>query len=268
MLIIKGFIIGLGKILPGVSGAVLAINLGIYQKLLNSITNFFNAWKNNLKFLLLVGVGGLIAIIFGSKVLIYLLANYKFITMMFFVGLITGGTYNFGKNIKYSYKSIIVILMITSIFSLLSLNTFNNNYLLSGKITDYLILFLGGFIEIFASIVPGISATSLLMIIGIYDIVLKMTANIYNLNYVLSNINLYICYGAGMLLSFIINIYLINYLLKKYHNQSYSIIFGLAISSIIFLIVMTFKTNFSILQFILGIILLVLGMLLSNILDK
>ena len=101
MLIIKGFIIGLGKIMPGVSGAMLAINFSIYEKLLDALTNFFNDWKNNLKFLILLGIGGILAIVFGSKFLLYLFDNYKFMTMMFFIGLIMGGSYNFSKKIQY-----------------------------------------------------------------------------------------------------------------------------------------------------------------------
>ena len=85
--------------MPGVSGALLAINFGIYEKLLDTLTNFFDDWKNNLKFLLFLGSGGLLAIIFGSKFLLYLFNNYRFITMMFFVGLIIGGSYKFAKGI-------------------------------------------------------------------------------------------------------------------------------------------------------------------------
>ena len=51
LLFLKGIIIGIGKIIPGVSGALLAINFNVYERLLNSLTNFFDDWKNNLKFI-------------------------------------------------------------------------------------------------------------------------------------------------------------------------------------------------------------------------
>ena len=71
-----------------------------------------------------------------------------------------------------------------------------------------------------------------------------------------------------MFLSFIINSYLIKYLFSYHRNLTNTIIFGLSITSIIFLLMITFKCNFNIINFILGIMLLVTGILLSCILDK
>ena len=159
--------------------------------------------------------------------------------------------------------SLIIILLLY-----MSLNSFNNIYTLKHNFTDNIIFFIGGIIEVFASIVPGISATSLFMMIGIYNHILKIVSSLFNYSYVINNINLYISYGLGMFISFIVNIYLIDYCLKKYHNLTYNIIFALSLSSIIFLIIITFRLNITIIEFILGIMLLIIGLLLSCILDK
>lgn len=268
MLLIKGFLVGLGKIIPGVSGALLAINFNIYEKLINSLTNFFDDWKNNLRFLLLFGVGAISAIVFCSNIILYLLNNYKFITLMFFVGLILGGVYNFSKNISFNAKKIFVILGIVGIFLFVSIYSFNNKYILNNSFMDNIVFFIGGITEIFASIVPGISGTSLMMMMGIYEYILKMMALIFDYNYVLDNINIYISYGIGMFLSFIINTYLISYFLKRYRNQSNVVIFGLSLSSIVFLIITLFQIRISIIEFILGIMLLVIGIVIACIMDK
>ena len=63
MLILKGIIIGLGKIIPGVSGSMLAISMGIYQKMIDSINNFFDNIKTNFLFLFKIGLGVLISIV-------------------------------------------------------------------------------------------------------------------------------------------------------------------------------------------------------------
>ena len=105
LLFIKGIIVGIGKIMPGVSGAMLAINLNVYEKLINAITSFFDDVRDNFKFLLIFGIGILLSIIFGSKVIIYLFDNYRFITMCFFLGLLIGGSYIFSKGIKYNLNS-------------------------------------------------------------------------------------------------------------------------------------------------------------------
>ena len=268
ILFLKALVIGIGKIVPGVSGAMLAINFNVYEKAINSITNFFDDWKNNLKFILIFGLGILLSIVFGSGIILHLLINYKFITMMFFIVLILGGTYNFARKVKYNYKNILLILIVFLCLAIFSIIGVNNDYQFKDNFFDNIIFFVGGVIEIFASIVPGISGTSLLMILGIYSEVLKMTASIFNFSYVFNHINIYLSYGLGMFLSFIINTYLINYLLKRHKNTTYSIILGLSCASILFLIVITFKIHFSIIDLIIGIMLLVLGLLLSCILDK
>ena len=268
MLFIKGLIVGIGKIIPGVSGAVLAINFKVYERLLTSITTFFNNPKENIKFLLIFGSGVLLSIVLGSNIILYLLNNYHFITMMFFIGLIIGGTYSFAKDIKFNNQIITIIILIIILMLWISLNNFNNIYVMKNTFNDNIIFFIGGIIEAFASIVPGISATSLFMVIGIYNHILTMISLFFNFNYVINNINLYISYGVGMLLSFIFTIYLLNYALKKYRNLSYSIIFALSIASILFLIIITFRIEITIIEIIIGIMLLVVGLLLSCILDK
>ena len=262
MLFIKAFLVGIGKIIPGVSGAMLAINFNIYERLLDSLTNFFSNYKENIKFLLIFGFAMMLAIVLGSNIIMYLLSNYKFVTMMFFLGLIIGGVYNFSENIKFNYRSIIIAIVVISLFTFVT--TFNIT--INNK--SNIIFFVGGIIEILASIIPGISATSLLMMLGIYDDVIKMVSMSFNYYYVVNNINIYISYILGMFLSFIISVFLINYLIKKYRNQSYIVIFILSIISIIYLIKMIFLIKTSILTFIIGVMFLVLGLLLSCILDK
>lgn len=268
LIFIKGFVVGIGKIIPGVSGAMLAMYLNVYEKILDSVTNFFNDWKTNIKFIVIFGLGLILAIVLGSRLILYFFTNYKFLTVMFFVGLILGGTYNFSKKITYNYINIILILALITIFLIFSLINFNNTYILKYNFVDNIVFFIGGVIDIFASLVPGISGTSLLMSIGIYNNILVMISSIFNMTYVFDNYNIYISYTLGMFISFILNAYLINYFLSKYRNVAYSIILGLSISSILFLLVNIFKNSFTIIEFILGIILLTLGILLSCILDK
>ena len=268
MLFIKGFVVGIGKIIPGVSGAMLAINFKIYERLLDAVTNFFSDWKKNLRFLLVFGSGILLAIILFSNIILFLLNNYKFITMMLFIGLILGGVYNFSLGIKYNYRNIILIIIISLLFLVMSLYNFNNDYIIKNSFVDNIMFFVGGVIEIFASIVPGISGTSLQMMFGLYNHILKMISMIFNISYFLKYYNLYLSYGLGMFLSFIINSYLISYFIKKYHNYSCCVILGLSISSILFLLVMTFRIKITLIEFIMGIMLFIVGLLLSCILDK
>ena len=132
--ILKGIIIGIGKIIPGVSGSVLAISLGIYEKAIYSFNNIFKDYRN-IYFLLKIFIGVLIAIIFGSKIILYFLNNYYTLTIFAFVGLILGSMNEINKNIKvkYWYMTILSFLVI-SILGFLNISnqfTINNNVVIS-----------------------------------------------------------------------------------------------------------------------------------------
>ena len=267
-LFLKGFIIGIAKIIPGVSGAMIAVNFSIYDKLINAVTHFFDDKKNNFKFLLIVGSGILLSIVFFSNIVRYLLMNHYVVVMMLFIGLIVGGTYNFSKNIDYSIKNIIIIALIVLIIVGISIFNIDNSYVMQGNYMDYLMFFVGGIIEIFSSIVPGISGTALLMLIGIYDNILMLLANMFNIYFILDNLMIYVSYGLGMFISFIVCSIFISYLLKKYRKLFDTIVLGLCISSIVLLIIMTFKSNFMLIDLLVGIVLFFVGIFISYLFDK
>ena len=247
---------------------MLAINFQVYEPLIKALSSFFDDWKYNLMFLIRISLGIILAIFLGSKVILLLFNNYRFMTLMFFIGLIMGGSYNYLKSIKYTFRNGIFLLVIFLIFIILSISNIHYVYTLKNNFYDDIIFFIGGIIEIAASIIPGISATSLLMILGIYQQVLLMIANILNLNYVFKFFNLYLAYGLGMFLSFIINIYLVNFLLNKYYDIFKIVIAGLSLASIGFLLISTFKLSFTAYEFILGIIILISGWLSTYLLDR
>lgn len=267
-LFFKGFIIGIGKIIPGVSGAMIAVSFNIYDRLINAVSNFFDNKKENFKFLFIVGSGILLSIVFFSNIIRYFICNYYFSTMMLFIGLIVGGTYNFSKNIKFNLKNIIIILLVISFMIFISLFKVDSNYIIKGNYLDYIIFFIGGVIEIFSSIVPGISGTALYMLIGIYDNILMLFSEIFNISFVIDNILIYISYGLGIMVSFIGCSLFISYLLKKYRNLFDIIVFGLCISSIILLFIMSFNGVFNLFEFIIGFILFFVGFILSYLFDR
>ena len=92
LLFIKGFILGVANIIPGVSGGTLAVSLGLYEKILDVIGNFLKNIKKNIGFLIPIVLGIGIALITTSKVVSYALTNFKPQTIFLFVGLIYGGT--------------------------------------------------------------------------------------------------------------------------------------------------------------------------------
>lgn len=247
---------------------MIAVSFGIYDKLINSITSFFDDKKNNIKFLFQIGSGIILSIVLFSNIIRYMINNYYFEVMLLFTGLITGGVYNFSKNIKFNLKNSLLIFLIITITLIITLsNISTSNYTLKGNIIDSIVFFLAGIIEIFSSIVPGISGTALFMIFGLYDSILLLMSNTLNITFILNNLSLYISYFLGLILSFIVISILISYLLKKYRKLFDIIIYSLSLSSIIILFFIIFKTTYTPVTLIIGIILFFFGILLSYLLS-
>lgn len=268
MLFIKGLIIGIGKVMPGVSGALLAINFKVYDRIVESLVNFFSDWKKNLRFLVELGLGIIIAIILFSNGIRYLLNNYNFLMMMLFMGLIGGGSYNYIRRVSYERREYKYILFIVGLLIGVSFMGQMDSYVISNNFNDNIMFFLGGIIEVFTSIIPGISGTAIMMIIGIYDMVLMLVGKIYDISYVINNINIYISYGLGIIISFILGTLLINYLLKKRKRLMEIMIGSFSIYSILMMGVMTFSKRASVIEIILGIMLMVVGIVIGFIMDN
>ena len=105
--LIKGVIIGIAKIIPGLSGAVLMISFNLYDRAIEAITHFFENPKKNFVFLLNLGLGIILGIILFSKVIYYCITNYYLYTTSLFLGLIFGGIPVIYKKVSYQKKYIL-----------------------------------------------------------------------------------------------------------------------------------------------------------------
>ena len=260
VLIIKGLIIGWAKVMPGVSGAILAISMGVYDKGINAITRFFDNIKENIKFLFFIGIGIIIAIILGSNIVYFLLNNYYVITMLFFMGLIFGSTPKIISKVDKSIKGIIISFITFIIITLLTNLNINNNSV-SNSIIIYLI---SGLIDAFGMVVPGISSTALLMVIGTYNNIIYSLSSIEN---IIINLNILIPYGIGIFIGIIVTSIVINYLFKKYNKLTFSFILGVILSTLLTLLLKIFSYHINIKDLVIGVLLLSLGIIISCFFD-
>ena len=257
-LYIKGVIIGIGKIIPGVSGSVLAMSLGIYEEAIKAINHFFKDISRHFKFLFVVGLGIITSVVLTSNIIKYFLNHFYLPTMLLFIGLIIGGISLFFKKIKQEkttkvdigIASIVFIGMIViSIFSQeKSFEIFNH----LNDITFFLIL---GIIEAITMIVPGISGTVIFMLIGCYNKLIDFLSNLF----VIDNFKILVSFGIGIVIGTLIVVKLIDYLLNKYKTKTYMAILGFTISSILLLFIQTLNNSYSFTQIIIGLLLLGLG---------
>ena len=236
-LFLKGIIIGIAKIIPGLSGAVLMISFNLYDKAIDSITNFFNNTKDNSKFLLNLSLGLITGIVFFSNILSYLITNYYPYTTSLFVGLILGGIPILIDNTNKNIKDYLLIIISFTIMTTISLLSSTNNYVVQNNYKDLIIYFIAGLLEAIGTILPGISSTALLMLLGVYNIFLTTIGNIYSIENIIKNITFLIPFSIGLSLGIILLTILVNYLFKKYKETTYSLIIGISLSSVFSLII-------------------------------
>lgn len=254
----KGLIIGIGKIIPGVSGAMLAISMGVYDKALNYICNFRCNKKESIKYLFPIGLGIILSIIFFSKIISISLDRFYLITMLFFIGLIIGGVPSIYRKVNKKDYYITIIAFI--IFFLISIGGIANNYVIKNNIYDFIIFFVSGIVEAMGSVVPGISGTALLMIIGTYDDVITAIGN-------LNNLKVIIPFCIGLFIGLIVVVKIVDYLFRKCENKVYAFVFGVLLSSTVLLIVQAFKNDFKMIHFVIGLVFMVIGIVISNLLE-
>lgn len=252
---VKGFIIGIGKIIPGVSGAMLATIMGVYDKSIFYICNFKSNIKEGIRYLFPIGVGIVLSIILFSKIISMCLNKYYSITMLFFVGLIIGG-FPFVIN-KVKKKDYFISVVSFSFFFLISIFNINNSYVLRNNFIDTIIYFFSGGIEAIGTIVPGVSGTALLMIVGTYDSIVYSIGN-------LTNFKIIFPFIIGIILFILLFVKLVDYLFRKYNDKMYAFILGVLVSSTVLLVIQVFKDKVIFLDVLIGIIFMFIGIFISS----
>lgn len=261
---IKGFIIGLGIIFP-ISASVLAIVMGMYEKLLNIINHFFKSLKDNFKFILWMVLGVIASVIVSCLLLDYTLNKFPVATLLFFIGLIIGGMPVIVKKTNKEYKLSNIIFMVLGIIILVGVS-----YLSGGKsavitTSPYSLLTLFGVAVLGAGsmIVPGVSGSVMLVILGYYEPLLNIVSSFIKMESIWTNGIIIAVFCLGMLLGVILFSKLMAFLLKKFEIKTYFVIIGFVCASIINVIISLFNYKFVLIEFLIGVVLFILGFILS-----
>lgn len=261
-LFLKGIIIGLGKIIPGVSGGVLAISLGVYEKGLEAINHPFKNWK----FLLILGIGILTSVILVSKIINFSLNNFYLPTMLLFVGLIAGGLSSLFGKIKGNFNWINLLYLIISFVLLILFSKLDSLPILKNDSAVFLGIM--GIVDAFSMVVPGISGTALMMLFGVYDMIIGSLSSLTNVYMLIENLNVLVPFFVGMVIGTVFFVKLMTFLFEKYRNSMYFIIIGLAISSTVILTFQALNKPYTFGEAIIGILLFTMGYFLGNKLDE
>ena len=271
ILAIKGFFMGIANLIPGISGGTIAIVLGIYDKLIDSISHLFSKLKENIKFLIPIFIGIAISILTMSKVISFALDNWLFPTVLFFIGAIMGGIpmlHGKIKNTKMDFKSYIVFVISFTIIILLTFAGGDNEVSFESlNIIGYIKLFLVGVVAAATMIVPGVSGAAVLMTLGYYAPILAVVKNLTDFSMLSHNLAICIPFGVGVVIGIFAVAKLIEFLFKKYEKQTYYGVLGFVTSSILAIIIQNFTSemiiSFSLLEIIVGVVASIIGFVLA-----
>lgn len=220
ILLLKGFIVGATMLVPGVSGGSMAMILGIYDELIQCITSFKK--KKSMITLGLFCIGAIVGIILFSYPMLYLTNNYYKYTMYFFLGCVIASISFIKKKseiTKFKIKDYLYILLgiaFVSLITYIPLVSIN---------TNYLIMIIAGFVLSIALVLPGISVSYVMVLFGIYEPVIHMIQN-YDV------LGLLPLLAGGLLGIFLLSSFL-EYMLIRYKEGTYMIIFGFVLGSLI-----------------------------------
>jgi len=234
MLILKGIAMGAANVIPGVSGGTIALITNIYERFINSLKNLnFTAIKLlftgkikelinyiDLYFLLQVFTGILIALFTIAFLLKYLFLHYPIYTWAFFFGLIIGSLWLIVKKLNKMklWDWLLLLIGISIPVIMVFLKPINENDNL------FYILFCG-MISTSGMVLPGISGSYLLLLLGNYKLIMLDAVTTLNLK-------ILIPFLIGSILGLIIVSYFVSLLLKKYYNQVLSLLSGFVIGSL------------------------------------
>lgn len=226
-IILKGYIIGSSMSVPGVSGGTMAILLGIYDKLISSISNFLKDIKGNTIFLFKFCLGSVLGIGSLAFVISWLLESFPVPVSFFFLGAVIGGIPALYKKTKESkltaVSGLYFLIGLVLVISIGFIPTGNIDISNSSGFTQYLMILVTGIIIALALILPGISTSHMLLVLGMYD---SMLAAIKGFD---------IMYVGVLGVSTVIGIFLITkpieWTMNKFPHQTYCLIIGFVLGS-------------------------------------
>lgn len=220
---LKGIIVGLGGIAPGLSGSVLLVIFGLYQKVINAIGTLFKKFKENILFLIPLLLGFGVGVLLFSKAVDFLLNNFEVQTRYAFLGLVIGTIPLFYKEVKKEgfHKKYYIVMAISMIIGV-SLFSFNKNLFPTVTNPNIIQSILLGIAVAGSSIVPGVDSAVILSSLGLYELYVSSLANV--------NLFVLIPAGFGLIIGGFTISFIMNKLIKKYYTMTFSIIFGLFLS--------------------------------------
>ncbi len=226
-IVLKGYAIGSSMSVPGVSGGTMAILLGIYDKLISSISNFFKDIKGNILFLIKFCIGAGLGICSLSFLIKWLLEKFPLPVSIFFLGAVIGGIPALYKKTKESSlrisSGIYFLLGFIIVISIGFIPAGSINVSSGSGVIHYLMILITGIVIALALVLPGISTSHMLLVLGMYDTMLEAITK-FDVVYIG-------ILGVATLIGVFLITKPIEWTLNSFPHQTYCMIIGFVLGS-------------------------------------
>lgn len=249
---ISGFLIGLANLIPGVSGSTVAVLIGIYERLIGAISSFFSfkATRKDLFFLILVVIGAVAAVFAGSSGMKFLLQHHQFVTYAVFFGLIVGSLPSLFKRLR----KVLIVPIFIGIVLVVVPQLLNIEFSIE---RSPLLLGIGGAAAASAMVLPGLSGSLILLVLGFYDEVIAAISTV--------DLRVLVPFGIGVVVGIVLFVKLVDFALRRFKDWTNNFIVGLVVGSlyVVYPFALDSKGNV-----FLGLALMVVGALATALIDR
>ena len=272
--VLKGIVIGIANIIPGVSGGTMMVSMGIYDRLIHCITHLFSEFKKSLVFLFPIVIGMGIAIVGSSFGLEYLFKTFPIQTNLLFIGLIIGGLPAIWKNVKGNkIKAGHIVAFLLFFVLVAGLAIMGEKEGAAAELTFSLMNFIKllgvGVVASATMVIPGVSGSMMLMLMGYYtpiletitDFVRALTA--FDMEGIWQGCGVLIPFGLGIVVGMFAIAKLVEIIFQKFPLYAYWAIIGLIVASPVAIVALGDFTAWSPISIITGVVALAVGYVIA-----
>lgn len=272
--ILKGMVIGIANIIPGVSGGTMAVSMGIYDKLIHCLTHLFTEFKESVKFVAPIIIGAGIALVGLSFVITPAFEYFPLQTNCLFIGLIVGGLPAVWKKVKGSSVRVSHIIPFLLFFALVigmaaMGETEGKAADLSFSLWSVIKLFLVGILASATMVIPGVSGSMMLLLIGYYNPIVATIKELvealvsFNIAEILRCCGIIIPMGIGVVVGIFAIARIIEIIFAKFPLQAYWAIIGLIVASPFAILMLSQLGVITIVNVLTSVVTLVIGFVIA-----